>query len=46
MIKNFNGIAMGNATDEIKKVAKYTTKSVLENGVAYAINNIVKYQKS
>ncbi len=45
MIKKFNGIAMGNATDEIKKVAKYTTKSVLENGVAYAINDIIKYKK-
>lgn len=46
MIKNFNGIAMGNATEEIKKVAKHTTKSVLENGVSYAINKIIKYQKS
>ena len=31
-------VAMGNAKDEIKKVAKYVTKSNSEQGVAYAIN--------
>lgn len=32
------GVAMGNATPEIKAVAKYITKSNNESGVAYAIN--------
>lgn len=41
MIKNFNGIAMGNASDECKSVAKYITKSVDENGVIYALDNFV-----
>lgn len=42
MIKNFNGIAMGNASDECKKVAKFITKSVKENGALYAIQHFVK----
>ena len=43
MIKNFNGISMGNATDEVKKVSKFITKSVYEDGVSYAIKNILNY---
>lgn len=37
MIKEFDGTAMGNALDDIKKVAKRVTKSVDEHGVAYAL---------
>ena len=42
MIKNFNGIAMGNASDECKSVAKFITKSVDENGIIYALENFVE----
>lgn len=42
MIKNFNGIAMGNAIKECKEVAKFITKDVDEDGVIYAIDNFVK----
>ncbi len=44
MIKNFCGIAMDNATEDIKSVAKYITKSVNENGISYAIENILNYK--
>jgi Cof subfamily protein (haloacid dehalogenase superfamily) len=33
-------VAMGNAVQEVKKIAKYITKSNDEDGIAYAINNI------
>lgn len=42
MIKNFNGIAMGNASDECKSVAKFITKSFDENGIIYALENFVE----
>lgn len=35
-------VAMANADDEIKKIAKYETKSNDEDGVAYVINEILK----
>lgn len=35
-------VAMANADDEIKKVAKYETKSNDEDGVAYIINKMLK----
>lgn len=35
-------IAMENGMDEIKRVAKYVTKSNAENGVAYAIEKLLK----
>ena len=35
-------VAMANADEEIKKVAKYETKSNEEDGVAYIINEIIK----
>lgn len=41
MIKNYNGIAMGNSIDEVKSVAKYITKSVDEDGVSYALKEIL-----
>lgn len=37
-----NSIAMGNAVDEVKKIAGYTTLSNDEEGVAYAIENILR----
>lgn len=42
MIKSFNGIAMGNATNECKSVAKFVTKDVNEDGVVYAIRHYCK----
>lgn len=35
-------IAMGNAVDEIKKVAKFITLSNKEDGIAYAIDHYIK----
>lgn len=35
------GVAMGNATDEVKRSAQFVTKSNDEDGVAYAINKFV-----
>lgn len=43
MIKKFNGIAMGNAIEEVKENAKFITKSCSENGVCYALKNYCKY---
>ncbi len=34
-------VAMGNASDEVKKVSDYVTKSNEENGVAYAVEKFV-----
>jgi Cof subfamily protein (haloacid dehalogenase superfamily) len=42
MLKNFNGICMENGFPECKKVAKYVTKSIRENGVIYALKDILK----
>jgi Cof subfamily protein (haloacid dehalogenase superfamily) len=42
MISGFpNGVAMGNANERIKSIAKHMTKSNSENGVAYAVNKFV-----
>lgn len=41
MIKNFNGIAMGNALKEVKEVAKFVTKDVNDCGITYAIDNYI-----
>ena len=35
------GVAMGNATDDVKASADYVTKHVEENGVAYALQRLV-----
>lgn len=35
-------IAMENAVDDVKAVARYVTKSCDESGIAYAIDNIIK----
>lgn len=42
MIKNYIGIAMGNSNSRIIEVAKYKTKSVKDNGVAYALEEYFK----
>ena len=39
-------IAMENADAEVKKVCKYITKSNEEDGVAYAIEELLKRQNS
>ena len=36
------GVAMGNATDDIKAIADYITLSNTEDGIAYALNNLLK----
>jgi Cof subfamily protein (haloacid dehalogenase superfamily) len=42
MISAFpHGVAMGNANDRIKSLAKFTTKTNAENGVAYAVEKFV-----
>ncbi len=33
-----NSVAMGNAIDEAKQIARYETKTNVEDGVAHAIN--------
>ncbi len=38
------GIAMGNARDEVKKVAQVITLSNEQNGVAYMINNCMRWR--
>ena len=35
------GVAMGNATDEIKEMADYVTLSNDEDGVAHVINKFI-----
>ena len=35
------GVAMGNSSPEIQKIAKYVTKSNGEDGVAYALKDLI-----
>lgn len=42
MITNFNGVAMGNAVESVKKVAKFITTDVKEDGIKNAIEKIYK----
>ena len=43
MLENADiSIAMGNANDTVKKICKYQTKTLKENGVSYAIKEILK----
>lgn len=42
MIEEFQGIAMGNAIEICKEKAKFVTKSVYEDGIAYALNQFIK----
>lgn len=43
MIKNYDGTAMGNAIDEIKKVSKRVTKTIEEDGVGYILREHFKF---
>ncbi len=42
MVKEFNGVAMGNAIAKIKNVAKIVTRSVKDDGVSYALEELIK----
>ena len=42
MIKEYQGVAMGNGIPSVKKAAKFVTKKDSEDGVAFAIRNFVK----
>ncbi len=42
MLEDFQGIAMGNAIDACKEKAKFVTKTVYEDGIAYAFNEYIK----
>ena len=35
-----HGVAMGNAPDEVKKAARYVTKDVGEDGIAYGLEMV------
>ncbi len=41
MLAPYQGVAMGNAMPSAKKAAKYLTKGVMEEGVSYALTNIL-----
>lgn len=41
MLKEFQGVAMGNAVVECKAVSRYVTKTCREDGVAYAITELL-----
>ena len=42
MIKNYHGVAMGNAILECKQASSFVTKDVRESGVSYALKYFVK----
>lgn len=42
MIKTYNGVAMGNAVSKVKEVAKIFTKDCKEDGVSYALEELIK----
>ena len=42
MLRTYHGIAMGEATLEAKEAAEFLTKPSYEDGIAYALNNILK----
>ncbi len=42
MIKNYNGVAMGNAVAKVKEVAKIITKDCKDDGVSYALEELIK----
>lgn len=43
MVSKYNGIAMENGYDCVKKAAKYVTKSVYEDGITYAVKNLLGF---
>ncbi len=42
MLSTFHGVAMGESTPEAKKAAQYLTKPSYENGIGYALKEILK----
>ena len=46
MITNFNGVAMGNAVNSVKKVAKFITSDVKEDGIKNAIEKIYNIKEN
>lgn len=42
MVKAFHGVAMGNAADPVKQAAEIVTKPCLEDGVAYALEHLLR----
>jgi Cof subfamily protein (haloacid dehalogenase superfamily) len=42
MIQNYQGVAMGNAIPEAKKVAAFVTLDSIHDGVSYALDHFVK----
>jgi Cof subfamily protein (haloacid dehalogenase superfamily) len=42
MIRDYQGVAMGNAIAECKKAARFVTMSAAEDGVSFALKNFVK----
>jgi Cof subfamily protein (haloacid dehalogenase superfamily) len=42
MIQNYQGVAMGNAIEAAKKVAKFVTLDSIHDGVSYALDHFVK----
>ena len=42
MIQKYQGVAMGNAIPECKKVAKFVTLPVAQDGVSYALKHFVR----
>lgn len=43
MIATFNGVAMGNACAQVKEVAKYETRRCDEDGIAFALKEILGF---
>lgn len=41
MVKEYQGVAMGNASEDVKAVAKYITKDCKDSGVAFALKEIL-----
>jgi HAD-superfamily hydrolase, subfamily IIB len=42
MLRDFVGVAMGKSTEECQRVAKFVTRRCEEDGVAFAINHLLK----
>lgn len=42
MLKEYHGVAMGESTPEAKEAAEFFTKPSYEDGIAYALKNILK----
>lgn len=42
MIRDYQGVAMGNAIDDCKKAAKFVTSSAADDGVSFALHHFVQ----